>query len=461
MLIIDILNLRYKVGEPVSLNAILCRSNHAISCKPLVHPEHGAIRSNLAAQRRISQSTSVNSVGSGLDAPSTVSVISLAPLENCIFLQPSNCLISDPISVNSVLTETDQATKELNKDQRIISNAESEPVKSASVISLSIGKSFVDESFGNPSAALNLKELLSSVNSAHDDQGSIACGLSSPMQRPVSSFEGNTFLVNEAADNAFGYNFETPNFIPNPWTNCDFKFGNVLACESVNNDSSSATLKNKTPLEDFNYVSNPGNEHSPQESLTDLTSRMSLQTSLVQPTILTALNERHKRKVVNKTVGSSDGTSIAKFNTDSEIVGTQGTQPDSETSITVSFVWIESPEAIFFRTADMQSQFEELRYEMMKRKERKKRILRNFDIGVRCAVKDDRSWWRAEVVCMEDSSKCNVTFVDTGYERTVDRSQLYPLESEFDKIKRLMLKCSLVGVYPTTSDGQWNDETVK
>jgi hypothetical protein len=98
---------------------------------------------------------------------------------------------------------------------------------------------------------------------------------------------------------------------------------------------------------------------------------------------------------------------------------------------------------------------------MMKRKERKKRILRNFDIGVRCAVKDDRSWWRAEVVCMDNFPKCNVTFVDTGYERTVDRSQLYPLESEFDKIKRLMLKCSLVGVYPTTSDGKWNDETVK
>ena len=458
MLIIDILNLRYKVGEPVSLNAILCRSNHAISCKPLVHPEHGAIRSNLDAQRRISQSTSVNSVGSGLDAPSTdVSVISLAPLENCIFSQPSNCLISVPI--NSVLTETDQATKELNKDQRIISNAESESVKSASVISLSIGKSFVEESFGNPLAALNLKELLSSVNSAHEDQGSIACGFSSPMQGPVSSFGGNTFLVNEAADNAFGYNFETPNFIPNPWTNCDFKFGNVLTCESVNNDSSSATLKNKTPLEDFNYVSNPGNELSPQESLTDLTSRMSLQSSLVQPNILTTLNERHKRKVVNKTVGRS--TSIAKFITDSEIVGTQGTQPDSETSITVSFVWIDSPEAIFFRTADMQRQFEELRYQMMRYYDKgSKRPKRNSYVGVRCAVKDDRSWWRAEVVCIDDFPKCNVTFVDTGYERTVDRTQIYPLESEFDTIKRLMLKCSLVGVYPTTSDGLLNDETV-
>ncbi len=96
----------------------------------------------------------------------------------------------------------------------------------------------------------------------------------------------------------------------------------------------------------------------------------------------------------------------------------------------------------------------------MKKHYRKyKRPARNFEIGFRCAILDDRAWLRAEVLCVDAYPTCKVSFVDTGYQRTVERRQIYPLEPTFDKNKRLVLKCSLFGVYPT-SGGRWNDKTV-
>ena len=444
-------------------NNLVC-NNFVFGNKKLSRPEHAIIRSNLVAQRRVSQSTSIYSVGSGLCAPSTdASIPSQTPLDESNFSLPPNYLTSDPNSNNSVLVENDQVSTELNNDHSDFAHDKPECVKTACD---PFGITSDDQSFVRKLlVSCNINELPTSVSLAPDAQESIACDVFSSTQRQDSSFKDTTLFVNDAANNAI-VNFEAPDYIPNPWDNYDFKFEKVLTGESMKSGLSRKTLMNKIPPEDVPSTSNHfnlGDGHFPQDTLTDLTSRMTLQSTAVQSDLLpTVSNLRHKREVVNKTEGSSGCTSFIKPNTDSDIVGTQGTQPDSETSIKVSFVWIDSPEAIFFRTAEMQSQFEDIRYQMKRHygKYRQKHPKWNFDVGARCAVEDNRSWWRAEVVCMDNFPVCNVSFVDTGYQRAVKAKHIYPLEPEFDEIKRLMLMCSLFGVYPGTTDEKWNDEAV-
>jgi hypothetical protein len=466
--IIDILNLRYKDGENSSLNFCLSHNDYVATIKNQSHPEHAAIRSSLAAQRRISQSTSINSVGSGLCAPSTdVSIASPIPLEMSILSQPLIC-ISDPISTNPISIETAvQVSRGKKKGQRDFYQEDGESTQSASAPSCSFGHlSSTDQPLvGDPLSAGTVVELLPSVKPAINAQESIACDVSSSTQLPVSASEANAILVNKAAIES---NIAA-DCIPNPWIHYEFQFEKASTSESRKNEKSFKTPMDKTPLEDFRRDSNPGIGPLVQDTLTDLTSKMTLQSSAVHPSILFATsNERDKRKV-NKTDTNPGGASSFKCINDANIMSTQGTQPDCETSINVSFVWIDSPDAIFFRTADMQSQFQDLRSNMKKLYRpdealrpyrRKKRSKGVFEVGFRCAVKADRSWWRAEVVCVEDFPSCKVNFVDTGYQRTVDARDIYPLRNEFDEIKRLILMCSLCGVYSGTSDEKWKNETI-
>lgn len=461
MTIIDILNLRYKDGENSSLNFCLSHNDYVATNKNQSHPEHATIRSSLAAQRRISQSTSINSVGSGPCVPSTdVSIASPIPSEMSTLSQPLICT-SDPISTDPISIETDvQVSRGGKKGQRdFYQHEDGESTQSASAPSCSFDHlSSTDQPLvGDPLSAGDVTELPPFVNSATNAQESIACDVSSSTQLPVSASEANAILVNEAA---IGSNIEAPDCIPNPWNHFEFQFGNASTSESRKNDKSVNTPMDKPPLEDFRRVSNPGVGPFAQDTLTDLTSKMTLQSSSVHPTILaTTSNQRDKRNA-NKTDTNPDGASSVKCINDADVMSTQGTQPDCETSIKVSFVWIDSPDAIFFRTADMQSQFQDLRYNLKKHYGRKKRSQGDFDVGFRCVVNADRSWWRAEVVCVENFPSCKVSLVDTGYQRTVNARDIYPLINEFDEIKRLILMCSLCDVFSGTSDEKWKDETI-
>jgi len=360
---------------------------------------------------------------------------------------PLDC-VTDLISTNLISTETTvQLSRRENKGQRDFHQHEDgESTQSSSVPSCSFGHllSAGQTLVGDPLSACNITELLPPVNSAIKAEDSIPCVVSSSTQLPVSTLETNAFLVNDAA---IGNNIQAPDCIPNTWNNYEFQFGK--------------TLMDKPPLEDSCSVSNSGIGYLVQDTLTNLTSKMTLQSSTVQPSILPTISNQRDKRIVNKSGGNLEGASFVKFNNDADIVNTQGTQPYCETSIIVSFLWIDSPDAVFFRTASMQRQFEDLRYKMKKHYEQdNKRSKRNFDVGVRCAVRADRSWWRAEVVCMDNFPLCSVSFVDTGYQRSVNVKNIYPLETVFDEIKRLVLTCSLCEVYPGTRDEKWKDETI-
>lgn len=280
MTIIDILNLRYKDGENSSLNFCLSHNDYVATSKNQSHPEHATIRSSLAAQRRISQSTSINSVGSGSCVPSTdVSIASPIPSEMSTLSQPLICT-SDPISTDPISIETDvQVSRGGKKGQRdIYQHEDDESTQLASAPSCSFDhlSSTDQQSVGDPLSAGNV-ELLPSVNSATNAQESIACDVSSSTQLPVSDSETKAILVNEAAN---GSNIEA--CIPNSWKHLKFQFGKASTSQSRKNESLNTPM-DKPPLEDFRRVSNPGVGPLAQDTLTDLTSKMTLQSSAVHP----------------------------------------------------------------------------------------------------------------------------------------------------------------------------------
>ena len=147
------------------------------------------------------------------------------------------------------------------------------------------------------------------------------------------------------------------------------------------------------------------------------------------------------------------------FGAGADVVAVQGTQPrPDETAVVVSFSWCKSLDAIYFRTSEMQRKLKKLENEMKEHYTNATNNTPKFDIGYRCAVFADMQWWRAEVICVDSSpgGSCEVSLVDTGYQLTVEGKNIYPLDPIFDEYPRLIMNCSLVGVYPPGAAG-WDN----
>lgn len=149
--------------------------------------------------------------------------------------------------------------------------------------------------------------------------------------------------------------------------------------------------------------------------------------------------------------GMPDGArSDQDFVTDTGIF--HGTRPiPNETAILGRFSWAQSPDAMYFRTKEMSTKWIKLRSDMKAYytgSEPPKNL--NFDVGYKCAVFTDNVWVRAEVTCIDNFPKCVVLLADTWYECDVDCKFIRPLAPEFDIYPRLMFKCSLFGIYPTS-----------
>lgn len=245
---------------------------------------------------------------------------------------------------------------------------------------------------------------------------------------------------------------ESSNFISNPGDSYEVA-GIPLLSELK--DCLLETPMGESASEDGSASS--GQDHTLKAPLNDSFSCVTLSPSGLNVSSPSA--DQQKEKVATNATNIVRGTCSKA---DSDIVGIVGTQPESETSITVSYVWMDSPDAIYFRTADMKAQYEEVRYKMRQHYQNKKQKEKiTFEVGFRCAVYEDCSFWRAEVVCMDDYPKCRVLFVDTGYQRRVRANNIYALEPSFDEIKRLVLKCSLYGVFCGTVNGIWKRDCIK
>lgn len=173
-----------------------------------------------------------------------------------------------------------------------------------------------------------------------------------------------------------------------------------------------------------------------------------------------ASNKNPRKKIEIPILEKSCEKRRKHFGADGDVVAVQGTQPENETAIDVIFSWCDSPHAIYVRTVDMQDGFRELREQMQKYYTNVELPnVRNFEVGFRCAVFTDLTWWRAEVTCLDNYPECEVRLVDTGYLRHVNAQEIRPLTPEFDSYRRLTMKCSLEGVYPPPS-GIWEEATI-
>ena len=158
-----------------------------------------------------------------------------------------------------------------------------------------------------------------------------------------------------------------------------------------------------------------------------------------------------------------DGKCYEDFGAGADVVAVQGTQPrPDETAVVVSFSWCKSLDAIYFRTSEMQRKLKKLENEMKEHYTNATNNTPKFDIGYRCAVFADMQWWRAEVICVDSSpgGSCEVSLVDTGYQLTVEGKNIYPLDPIFDEYPRLIMNCSLVGVYPPGAAGWDNSVSI-
>lgn len=142
------------------------------------------------------------------------------------------------------------------------------------------------------------------------------------------------------------------------------------------------------------------------------------------------------------------------------VVAFRGTQPyPDEISIPVRFVWCDSPHAIYFRTYEQRTQFDKLQIKLRNCLEGTKPIpirkKNKIEVGFKCAVYCDFDWWRAEVVDVEQFPDCSVLLVDKGYKRKVDLGDIYRLPPDLECYPRMILCCSLFGVYPP-SGSTWD-----
>ncbi|XP_032786585.2 uncharacterized protein LOC116924198 isoform X1 [Daphnia magna] len=409
----------YRDGEQFCLNQMLARAGVVNSTKGHKYLERSIITSDSAMQCGISQPMLTDSVESGMYAPSTeADFTSLIP--------------GIPIT-EELITQAPSVANGRDSDQK---NFEKLVGDGDSNYSDCLPVSVFPMSSYNPSPILEVSDAGNTSPQALDLHRNELC----------SGLAGSTSSINKNPDNEMESSIEP------------LKFALEYLPASKFNDCLPNPPVRKHASEDVS--AGYGKDLSLKTVLTNFTSCGTSNSSGIE-VLAPALDQQKEQKTINLTNEKSDGTcSINNCQTD--LVGTLGTQPESETSVTVSYVWMDSPDAMYFRTADMQAQYEELRYKMKQHygniglREKTK-----FEVGFRCAIHEHHSWWRAEVVCMDDYPKCEVLFVDTGYHRTVRAKHIYELELGFDEIKRLVLKCSLYGVFSGTENGTWKENCIK
>ena len=132
--------------------------------------------------------------------------------------------------------------------------------------------------------------------------------------------------------------------------------------------------------------------------------------------------------------------------------------------LAVSFFECQSPESIIFHTECFKEKFiriqNELNNSYFNRSSFCDEEAINFDVGFRCAVFCQSSWYRAEVVDVESYPKIAVSLLDTGFTLYVDVSMIRRLPDLLSRIPRTVLRCSLSGLYSPCGMGCWDESTI-
>lgn len=126
----------------------------------------------------------------------------------------------------------------------------------------------------------------------------------------------------------------------------------------------------------------------------------------------------------------------------------------------VIFVRCESPDALFFRTAELMKEFLRIHNLLFSYFESHKESIEetiNFDVGFLCAIQSDRRWYRAEVIDVEEYPKITVCLIDKGFSRKVHASKIHRLPYGLDYVPRTLVQCSLSRLYPPSGTTAWNE----
>ncbi len=134
------------------------------------------------------------------------------------------------------------------------------------------------------------------------------------------------------------------------------------------------------------------------------------------------------------------------------------------TLLAVSFFECQSPESIIFHTECFQETFVRIQNELNNIYSNRSSCCDeepiNFDVGFRCAVFCQNTWYRAEVVDVDSYPEIVVSLLDTGFTLFVNASKVRRLPDLLCNIPRMVLRCSLSGLYSPCGMGCWDESTI-
>ncbi len=458
-------------GDHNCVNTSIGRTGFAISTKRHEKPEHSAIRCTLM-QRKTSRTENVfaqepnssipaSSIGGEHKAMSTGTSSfggsptpdSFAPIKELRSRLNSSASMQSEKEFNLSFgacregdNDRDQKRQISNDDNSlysdgVVSSNFGKDTPTSSFVNTSAEASNICSSFAPPSSFTARDTCATNLAVRGNPEGTASGVILLREQRPSV---GVSSLLN-VGDNSSGSNLDCKNLRCHPWEN--YAFSNPLIMEPAPRDIFATPLDQRTDRDRLTLI-----KHDDLESMKTFPP--------AEEQSLHVKENQHTKSYADPVGEKYDGNSGA----DADVVSTQGTQANfNETASVVFFSWCDSPDALYFRTSEMRDLFRTMKSEMQtyyKCASKKPRKELNFEVGFHCAVYTDTKWWRAEVTCMDNYPECDVLLVDTGYQRTVQVQDIYPLAPHFDEHPRLTRQCSLFGVYPP--DGSvWDDSVSK
>ena len=169
--------------------------------------------------------------------------------------------------------------------------------------------------------------------------------------------------------------------------------------------------------------------------------------------------------IITKEFVSNVTDSEIKRTTAAVINSLQLKEEKESSRIPVTFVGCQSPESICFRTTELSNQFFKLQNALYTHFEAHKESVEepfSLKIGFIGAVKYQGRWYRAKVVNMDKyPDEISVSLMDKGIPLIVRCiSEIRRLPEELVKIPKMVLRCSLIGIHPS-SVSEWSSKVTQ
>lgn len=191
--------------------------------------------------------------------------------------------------------------------------------------------------------------------------------------------------------------------------------------------------------------------------------RYSHQSLAAQPKALQPVQVGHP--IITKEVVLNVADREIKQTTDAVINNLHLNEENVPRSVPVTFVGCQSPESIYFRTEELSNQFFSLQNALYIHFEAHKDSVEepvSLKVGFIGAVKYQGRWYRAKVVNMDKyPDEISVSLMDKGISLIVRCvSEIRRLPEELVKIPKMVLRCSLIGIQPS-SVSEWSSKVIQ